>query len=128
MRFTSWNSYWNLQHTLTGCEWIASFLMETSMENFGNLQQYWTWTRAKFERGTTERVLMVKPSGEVSRTGRIFSQSSLTLRSWKILWNQIYLLELLQVFNIECEEVNELVSDQCLLAYASSSTSWTLKV
>ena len=49
-----------------------------------NLLFYWTWTRAKFERGTTERVLMVKPSGEVFRTGRIFSQPSLTLRSWKI--------------------------------------------
>ena len=60
-----------------------------------NLLFYWTWTRAKFERGTTERVLMVKPSGEVFRTGRIFSQSSLTLRSWKI---QKYLLETLQAF------------------------------
>ena len=88
----------------------------------------WTLRRTKFERGTTERVLMVKPSGEVFRTGRIFSEFSSTLRSWKILWNQIYLLETLQVFHIECEDVNELGSDQCLLAYIASSTSLTLKV
>ena len=98
------------------------------MENLGNLQQqdfygYWTLRRTKFERGTIERVLMVKPSGKVSRIGRIFSQSSLTLRSWKILWNQIYLLEPLQAFyNIECEDVNELVNVSlfiglCILFY-----------
>ena len=33
-----------------------------------------------------------------------------------------------KLFNIEFEDVNELVSDQCLLAYATSSTSLTLKV
>ena len=31
-------------------------------------------------------------------------------------------------FNTECEDVNELVNDQCLLAYTASSTSLTLKV
>ena len=104
------------------------------MENFGNLQQqdllfYWTLMRTKFERGTTERVLMVKPSWELSRSGRIFSRSSsLILRSWKILWNQKYLLESVQFFNTGCEDVNELVNDQCLLAYTASSTSLTLKV
>ena len=78
--------------------------------------------------GQQNEFLMVKPSEEVFRTGRIFSGFSSTLRNWKILWNQIYLLETLQVFHIECEDVNELVSDQCLLAYTASSTSLTLKV
>ena len=65
--------------------------------------------------GRQNEFLMVCPSGEA-------------FRSWKILWNQIYLLETLQVFDIVYEDVNELVSDQCLLAYAASSTSLTLKV
>ena len=69
--------------------------------------------------GQMNEFLMVYPSGEVSRIGRIFSQSSLTLRSWKILWNQKYLLETLQVFNIECEDVNELVNVSMFIGLCS---------
>ena len=39
-----------------------------------------------------------------------------------IFWNRY------KFSNIECEDVNELVNDQCLLAYTASSTSLTLKV
>ena len=83
---------------------MADFFLETSMENFGNIRQRgllfsldWEANEAwKGDKWTS--FLMVYQSGEVSRIGRIFSQSSLTLTNWKILWNQIYLLETLQAF------------------------------
>ena len=81
----------------------------------------------KLERGTTERVLMVKPSGEVSRTERIFSWLSLTLRNWKILWNQKYLLELLQLFQHwvrGCEWAGERINVYWLIKHLLHLWHW----
>ena len=79
------------------------------------------------KRGQQNEFLMVKPSGEVFRTGRIFSNRFDFETPGDTLESDIS-SGAATSFHIECEDVDELVSDQRLLAYASSSTSLTLKV
>ena len=96
------------------------FIPEDVYGEFGNQQQHiycfiGLGREQSLKGGQMNEFLMVFPSGEVSRTGRYSG-----IRY--IFWGRY------KLFEIECEDVNELVSDQCLLAYIASSTSLTLKV
>ena len=130
---TSWDDVWIPSGDIDGLKLDGRFIHG---DVYGEFRQSATTRfimildlrRMKLERGTTERVFDGLPIWRSFQNWKNIFQSFLTLRSWKILWNQIYLLELLQVLDIEYEDVNELVSDQCLLAYTASSTSLTLKV